>query len=64
MDSIILLIFNSLLYISTFFIYQKRVRDFRLGSFVLLFYSLISIGSIFLYNIDSIWIFEEITLFL
>lgn len=63
MDSTILLIFNSLLYISTFFIYQKRVRDFRLGSFVLLFYSLISIGSIFLYNIDSIWIFEEITLF-
>ncbi len=62
-ESTIILIVNSLLYILTFAVYQKRIKTFQLGSFVLLFYSLISIGSIFLYNIDSIWTFEEITVF-
>lgn len=62
-ESTIILIINSLLYIVTFVIYQKRIKAFQLGSFVLLFYSLISIGSIFLYNIDSVWTFEEITVF-
>lgn len=62
-ESTTILIVNSLLYIVTFAIYQKRIKAFQLGSFVLLFYSLISIGSIFLYNIDSVWTFEEITVF-
>ncbi|OKZ14257.1 MAG: hypothetical protein BHV75_00015 [Bacteroides oleiciplenus] len=62
-ESTAILIVNSLLYIVTFAIYQKRTKTFQLGSFVLLFYSLISIGSIFLYNIDSVWTFEEITVF-
>lgn len=62
-ESTIILIINSLLYIATFFIYQKRVKRFRLGSFILLFYSLLSVGSIWLYNIDSVWTFERITIF-
>lgn len=62
-ESTIILIVNSLLYILTFAVYQKRIKTFQLGSFVLLFYSLISIGSILLYNIDSVWTFEEITVF-
>ena len=33
------------------------------GKFYLLFYSLLSVGSVWLYNIDSVWTFETITIF-
>lgn len=62
-ESTIILILNSLLYIVTFAIYQKRTKTFQMGSFVLLFYSLLSVGSIWLYNINSAWRFEPITVF-
>lgn len=61
-ENTVILIVNSLLYIVTFSIYQKRVKVFRLGSFILLFYSLLSVGSVCLYNIDSVWRFEPITI--
>lgn len=43
--------------------YQIRMRTFQMGSFILLFYSLLSVGSVWLYNIDSVWTFETITIF-
>lgn len=34
------------------------------GKFYFTFYSLLSVGSVWLYNIDSVWTFETITIFL
>lgn len=33
------------------------------GKFYFTFYSLLSVGSVWLYNIDSVWTFETITIF-
>ena len=51
--STVILIINSLFYITAFVMYQIRMRTFQMGSFILLFYSLLSVGSVWLYNIDS-----------
>ena len=61
--STVILIINSLFYITAFVMYQIRMRTFQMGSFILLFYSLLSVGSVWLYNIDSVWTFETITIF-
>ena len=61
--STVILIINSLFYITAFVMYQIRMRTFQMGSFILLFYSFLSVGSVWLYNIDSVWTFETITIF-
>ena len=62
--STFILIVNSLLYISAFVLFQRKRRAIQLGSVVLAFYSLISIGAVLLYNSDFILFdFKEMTVF-
>lgn len=59
----IILIANFLLYLITFIFYQRKSSSFQIGSFILLFYSILACGSFFLYNSNSIWTFDEIKIF-
>lgn len=51
----LLLIINSLAYLLTFLFYQKKVCSLQVGSVVLLVYTMVSFGSIYLYSISPIW---------
>ena len=62
MNNTILLCINSCLYFVTFFFMLKK-KGWGVYTFVLLFYATISIGSIYLFNLDSVWSFSDITFF-
>jgi len=63
-NDIILLIANALLYICVFIIYQNKKKSFDLGSVVLLFWVVISIVAIDLFNKPPGWApYREMTIF-
>jgi len=62
-DNIALLIINSLIYIFSFFVYQRRIGSIQVGSIIIGLYAVISIGSVYLYSVNEYWDFQEITLF-
>lgn len=61
-DSNHILLFNSLLYFFAF-IFAIKKKGWGIYSFILLFYFVLSIGSIYLFNVNSVWHFNNITLF-
>lgn len=62
-SNIVLLLINSLLYFSAFFLFQRKIKSLQVGSIVYLLYAIISVGSVYLYWVNPIWDFQEITLF-
>ena len=61
-ESVFWLVCNTTCYFGGFF-YALYKKGWGIYSFSLLFYSIISIGSIYLFTLDSIWYFREITPF-
>lgn len=61
-SSTFFLICNSFCYFVAFGL-ALRKRGWGIYSFVWLFYAILSVGAIYLFNIESIWNFNEITLF-
>ena len=61
-ESVFWLVCNTTCYLGAFF-YALYKKGWGIYSFSLLFYSIISIGSIYLFTLDSIWNFREITPF-
>lgn len=59
----ILLVFNALLWLVTFFIYQKRRKYFGVGSGIILLYTIIAVVDIHLYhNPYALGLFKDLTL--
>lgn len=58
----LILIFNAILYIGTFIFYQKKKKNFDIGSIILLSYSLIAIIGINLFN-HPLSHFKDLTFF-
>jgi oligosaccharide repeat unit polymerase len=52
-----------MLYVSTFFVYQYKKKYFSIGSFVLLFYAILSLIAIDLFNLPFAKEFNDLTLF-
>lgn len=62
----LLLIINTIAYFVTFFYFQKKVGSLQVGSVVLLLYSIVSLGSIYIYSTSpvwGVWDFTNLTLF-
>lgn len=60
----VILACNSLLYILTFLVYQKWKKKFDIGSFVLLFYAIISLVAISVFYMGNIvWVFKDMKVF-
>ena len=58
-----LLCFNFVLYFLTFIVYQCKKKYFSIGSFVLLFYTFLSLLAIPLYNSPFATEFKDLTFF-
>jgi len=59
----ICLVFNALIWVFIFIIYQYKTRYFGVGSGILLLYTVISVLAINLYHSEYSYMFEDLTLF-
>lgn len=61
--SFFVLVANAFAYLLTFVLYIKKIGSFNLGSFVLLFYSLLAFLAVYLFSFVDFWTFNDIQIF-